>query len=142
MCYCFSRLFGCLIPESTESTVVIRPTGKTFVTGMASQYDEEFDDERLSKYISQREYTLMMEDINDSVDGMFPCLFCWLIGYILCPFTFGLSLLLPAQCVNDAEDNMKYLCTRYNRRLLNEKNIKMVFTKTWCTSWIELRLLK
>ena len=52
MCYCFSRLFGCLIPESTESTVVIRPTGKTFVTGMASQYDEEFDDERLSKYIS------------------------------------------------------------------------------------------
>ena len=49
---CLDWLFNMQIPESTDKVVVIRPSGKTFVTGLASCFDEEYDNERLTKFIS------------------------------------------------------------------------------------------
>ena len=61
MSFCLSKIFRCLIPESTDDVVIIRPIGRTYITGMASQYDEEYDSERLSKFIREPEYRYMME---------------------------------------------------------------------------------
>ena len=84
----------------------------------------------------------MMEKINDSLSSMFPCLFCWIIGYILCPFTFGLSLCIPFQCIKDAEETLRHRITRNNRNLLSNRGVSMVLIKRRCTSWIELKLNK
>ena len=45
--------------------------------------------------MSNLEFTDMMEKLNDSLSSQFPCNMCWILGYVLCPLTFGLSLLIP-----------------------------------------------
>ena len=53
MCDCLTNL---QIPDSTNNIVVVRPAAKTFITGLASAYEEEYDHERLSPYIGCNEY--------------------------------------------------------------------------------------
>ena len=62
---CFDWLFNMQIPASTKQRVIIRPSAKTFITGLASAYDEEFDYDNLSPYMSRLEFTQMMERMND-----------------------------------------------------------------------------
>ena len=54
-------IFNSQIPDSSNNIVVVRPIAKTFVTGLASAYDEEYDYSRLEKHIDRREYQKMME---------------------------------------------------------------------------------
>ena len=44
-------IFNSQIPNSSSNIVVVRPIAKTFVTGLASAYDEEYDSERLGQHI-------------------------------------------------------------------------------------------
>ena len=134
---CLDWLFNMQIPESTDKVVVIRPSGKTFVTGLASCFDEEYDNERLTKFISQHDYSFMMERLNDNLGSMFPCNFCWIIGYLLCPFTLGLSFWFPKSCVDDAEVSLRRTILRNNRKYTG---IKMELIKRRGTSWIEISL--
>ena len=53
MCDC---IFNLQIPQSSDNIVVVRPAGKTFVTGLATAYDEEFDYERLHEHMTEAEY--------------------------------------------------------------------------------------
>lgn len=53
---CFDWLFNMQIPESSEHIIVIRPNGKTFITGLAQSYSEEFDDEAFRGYLTRREF--------------------------------------------------------------------------------------
>ena len=124
---------------------MIRPTSKTFINGIAGTYEENLDDEdkaRLKDRLSLKEYTTMMEKLNDHVSSMFPCLFCWIIGYVLIPLTLGLSLCFPWHCIKDAEESLNHRVMRNNRSLLQERGITMVFVKRFSTSWIELRITK
>ena len=137
---CFDWLFNLQIPDSDDRTVIVRPTAKTFFNGLASSYDEDFDYERLSPYMTRKEYTDMMERLNDSLSNMFPCTLCWLIGYIFCLPTLGLSLLCPGLCIADAEEFLRNNITRQNKRWLEAKGIEMALVKRCGTSWIEFRL--
>ena len=82
----------------------------------------------------------MMEQINDILMNYFPCPLAWCFGYLCCPFTLGLSLLCPAVCVNDAEEELRTLVARWNRKKLADKNITLVFQKRCGTSWLEWHL--
>ena len=62
---CLDWLFNMQVPESGEDVVIIRPSGKTFVTGLASSYDEDFDAEMLKGRLTMHEFTEMMEKLND-----------------------------------------------------------------------------
>ena len=137
---CFDWLFNLQVPASTDRTLILGPTGKTFVTGLACSYDEEYDHDRLKGHLTMHEFTNMMERLNDQLSSQFPCLLCWSMGYICCPLTLGLSLMCPAQCVNDAEEFLEIRIRRQNRSFLNERGIEMVLRKQFGTSWIELRL--
>eukprot|EP00354_Favella_ehrenbergii_P007443 CAMPEP_0170469304 /NCGR_PEP_ID=MMETSP0123-20130129/12174_1 /TAXON_ID=182087 /ORGANISM="Favella ehrenbergii, Strain Fehren 1" /LENGTH=143 /DNA_ID=CAMNT_0010736119 /DNA_START=9 /DNA_END=440 /DNA_ORIENTATION=+ len=136
---CLDWLFNMQIPESTDSIVVIRPSAKTFVNGIASTYDEEYD-ARLKGRVSEFEFTDMIEKLNDQLSSMFPCNLCWVLGYVLCPFSLGLSLLIPYQCIKDAEESLLHRINRNNRKLLLSRGVEMVLVKRRGTSWIELRI--
>ena len=62
---CFDWLFNMQIPASTEHRVIVRPSAKTFITGLAAAYDEEFDKDLLGPYMTRLEFTQMMERMND-----------------------------------------------------------------------------
>ena len=64
---CFDWLFNFQIPESTDKVVVIRPAGKTFVTGLASSYDEDYDGDLLKGRLTMHQFTDMIEKINDNL---------------------------------------------------------------------------
>ena len=137
---CFDWLFNMQIPDSNNRTVIVKPTAKTFITGLASAYDEDFDYELLSPHMTRQEYSKMMEDFNDQLGNSFPCALCWFIGYFLCLPTIGLSMLCPGQCIGDAEKFLRLNITRNNKRWLNKRGIEMALVKKCSTSWIEIRL--
>ena len=62
---CLDWLFNMQIPASTSNRVIIRPAAKTFITGLASAYDEEFDFDFLSPHMTRLEFTQMIERMND-----------------------------------------------------------------------------
>ena len=80
--------------------------------------------------------------MNDKLGSAFPCDLCWVFGYIMSPFTFGLSLLCPAQCVNNAERYLRDAIWRTNQREFRNNGIEMALVKQCGTSWIEIRLPK
>ena len=53
---CLDWLFNMQIPESTDSVIILHPVSKTFITGLAACYDEEYDD-RLKGRISRLEFS-------------------------------------------------------------------------------------
>ena len=79
---------------------------------------EEYDAVVLGKYINKREYIDIMERINNTLENYFPCPLCWCFGYVMAIFTLGLSLCLPAICVNDAETNVRQFIAACNRKRL------------------------
>ena len=57
-------IFNYFIPESTEERIIIRPTGKTFASGLAYSYSADFPEE-LEGIIYEEDYYEMMLTIND-----------------------------------------------------------------------------
>ena len=84
--------------------MVVRPSGKTFVTGLAMSYSELYDREGFEGYLTEREFTNIMDTINDTLFNYFPCPMCLCIGYFCALPTLGLSFLMPNVCVRDAEE--------------------------------------
>ena len=99
---CLDWLFNMQIPESTEHVIVVRPTGKTFITGLAQSYSEDYDQKVFEDYLTKQEYTRIMESINDVLFNFFPCPMCLFCGYLLALPTLGLSFLMPNVCISDA----------------------------------------
>ncbi len=129
------------IPKSSNTIIVIRPSRSTFVTGLARQYCDKFPAE-LKGVLSQKDFEIIMEQINDTLFVYFPCTLCWGFGYLCCPFTLGLSLCCPAICVSDAQKHVKQVIARINRVKLQPLGIKMSLKKGCMTSWLEIALLR
>ena len=113
------------MPKSTNNRFIIKPDGKwlaapltviiapRFVTGISSRYYSDYD-ESLKCYIKEREYDQMLAAFNEVVGKMWPCPLSLALGYLFCPFTLGLSLLLPNICVADAEKALEAQIEYYN----------------------------
>lgn len=97
--------------------------GKTFVTGLASSFSEDYDSTILENHITKKEFKSIMVSINDLLNDFFPCPLCFCFGYFCCPCTLGLSFLLPNTCVKDAETELKALIKRINEKKLKSKKI-------------------
>jgi len=113
--------------------------GKTFVTGVACHYSEYYDSERLSGYLSRSEFQELVNSINEILFTFWPCSFCFLCGYCLCPCTLGLSLLFPSICVSDAKEQLTLEIKKQNRKFLKNKNLELSLVIHCSTSWLELR---
>jgi Golgin subfamily A member 7/ERF4 family. len=94
------------IPKSIPRKLIVIPPegnlnlynlifkGRAFVSGLSYSYKEYFPTE-IEPYVSFDEYQRIITDINETLMTYWPCLFSLCLGYICCPFTLGLSLLIP-----------------------------------------------
>ena len=53
---CFDWLFNYQVPESTATIIVQRPTGKTFINGLAQEYSDEYNEKAFDGYLTRREF--------------------------------------------------------------------------------------
>lgn len=78
------------------------PTGKMFVNGISSSYEEAYSSE-LEPVLSREEHYDIVNRLNTTLAAYWPCGLVYVTGYVLVPCTVGLSLLCPMMCVTDAE---------------------------------------
>ena len=129
------------IPRSTATMMVIRPAGKTFITGLARSYQSTYDEDRLGKHISEKDFQSMMTHLNNVVSTFWPCPCSIVFGYLFSPFTLGLSFLLPNLCMHDAREALLKAIYYQNNVILNKKGLELEYKSSWSTSWMELRVL-
>ena len=96
-------IFNLQIPRSTDTCIVLRPKGKTFITGVASSYWGHYDEKILGKYMNREEFEYLIGALNDTIAQYWPCSISIWIGYILSPITLGFSFMLPNLCIKDAK---------------------------------------
>jgi hypothetical protein len=87
----FNRLFLPKNPKPHQH--LIYPQGKTFVTGLASSFSSEGYDPGFftGRDLSEGTYRDLIDRVNTVLFTYWPCTFCQLLGYCLCPCTLGLS---------------------------------------------------
>uniref|UniRef100_K3WZX0 Golgin subfamily A member 7/ERF4 domain-containing protein n=1 Tax=Globisporangium ultimum (strain ATCC 200006 / CBS 805.95 / DAOM BR144) TaxID=431595 RepID=K3WZX0_GLOUD len=113
-----------------------------FVTGIASAYDDEFPVE-LSILIKREEFETAINQINNTLKDYWPCTFCICCGYFCCPCTLGVSLLCPNLCIKDAEQYVRALIGRLNKRLCFARaGVEWRLVRSCGRSWVCLRLLE
>jgi hypothetical protein len=81
-------IFNNYIPETAGRIIILRPTSKTFVNGLAATYDTSYHP-MLKDYISEREYSYAINKIVDDLFMMWPCCFCFTYGYLCSLCTLG-----------------------------------------------------
>ncbi len=81
------------VPNSSTRRVILGPTSKTFINGLAASYDKSFSP-YLKGYITENEYYYAMDRIECDLSSYWPCCFCFSYGYIFCLCTVGMYYLL------------------------------------------------
>lgn len=133
--------------------MVLRPTSRPFVTGIAFSYSnvwqgaqcpkllEPFQDQSYETLLSEEEFNILMKSVNDTIRCFWPCGIVLGIGYLLSPFTIGASFYMPNLCIHDAKKRLISVIARNNRLKLNERGLHLVYVEGAGTSWLELRRL-
>jgi hypothetical protein len=132
-------LFNTQIPKSTDKLIILRPTSKTFISGLASSYETDFP-EQLRGYISEREYSYTINRIIDELTMMWPCCFCFTYGYMMCLCTLGLSFLFPNCCIEEAKIKLLECISNMNNTVLNKRNLNMSYHQKCSTSWLQIEI--
>jgi hypothetical protein len=130
-------IFNKFIPLTDEQKIILRPTSKTFINGMAPSYDTTYPEE-LRDYISEREYSYMINKIIDELTMMWPCCFCFTFGYMFCLCTIGLSFLLPNCCISEAKIRLQDSIKEANESILKNKNLQLSYHQKCSTSWLQI----
>ncbi len=129
-------VFNLAIPKSTKEHVIIRPSGKTFITGIASSYSMTYPKEFLSGILSETDYQNVISDINESIMSFWPCCYCFSFGYGCALCTLGLSFIAPYICISDAKDYLLARVQHWNRTYLAQKGITLSIKFACSTSWV------
>jgi len=137
MCYLFAAR---LVPDSTPTCVVLKPKGPFFLNGFSKKYSSRYESS-LGELISQQEFIGIIDDLNEKIESHWPCLCSMIFGYIMAIFTFGLSLLIPWICINEAEGQATRFIEHINKDVLIYRLLRLRLVKKWCVSWIEVRKL-
>lgn len=64
------------IPKTAPDTYIIRPLTRTWVTGLAEVYEEVYDEELLKNYINKKEFSSLVQRINNVLYNEYPCPGC------------------------------------------------------------------
>ena len=134
-------VFNNFVPSSTETTVIVNPTGRTFVTGLSFSYDNSYPPQ-LKSYIDEKSYTNTINDINNIIANYWPCFCARLIGYWCCPCSLGLSFCLPELCIGDAEEALQRMFDHINQTTFHTTGLKIRLVKKCSTSWLEIKIIK
>ena len=82
-----------------------------------------------------------MKIVNTTLHTYWPCNCVIWFGYLLAPFTLGLSFLLPNLCVSDGKSGLISAIERQNRIKLREKGLVLTYVQGWSMSWLELSVI-
>ncbi|KAG7380842.1 hypothetical protein PHYPSEUDO_006735 [Phytophthora pseudosyringae] len=124
--------------EREYGEVRLHPTRARFVTGVARAYEDDFPPE-LSHLVKETDFDVAINQINNTMQDYWPCFFCMCWGYGCCPCTLGLSLLCPNFCIRDAEQYVRALITRINKRLCFEQaGVEWQLVRSYGSSWIQI----
>ena len=77
--------------------------GRCFISGIASSYELHYNEEFLGNYIKKGEFEYIMKDLNAEIFKYWPCTWTIWLGYLLAPFTLGVSFFIPNLCIKDAK---------------------------------------
>ena len=135
-------LFELQIPRSSHNVLVIGPLGKTFITGVSSVYRaDQYDAQILGRNMSEDEFKTLMKEMNGTLNRYWPCNSCIWFGYLLSPFSLGLSFLIPNMCISDAKLGLIAAIERQNRLKLREKGLRLLYKQGFSMSWLELEVV-
>ena len=95
----------------------------------------------LGNFIKAAEYDYVMRMMNETLHRYWPCVYTIWLGYLLAPFTLGLSLLLPNLCIADAKKGLITAVTRQNRIKLSDRGLKLSYRQGCMTSWLEMEII-
>ncbi len=102
-------------------------------------YNPTFEPEnKVVNHLSKDEFFYLVNNINDTLRAYWPCNATIWIGYLLAPFTLGLSFLLPNLCISDAKIGLIKVIERQNRIKLHDRCLNLSYVQGWSTSWLEL----
>jgi hypothetical protein len=102
-------------------------------------YNPTYDqDNKVASQLTKDEFFYLVNNINDTLRAYWPCTATILIGYLLAPFTFGLSFLLPNLCISDAKTALIKVIERQNRIKLHDRCLHLSYVQGFSTAWLEL----
>ena len=76
---------------------------------------------KVANQLTHDEFFYLMNNINDTLRAYWPCSLTIWLGYLLAPFTFGFSFMLPNLCISDAKTGLIKAIDRQNRIKLHDK---------------------
>lgn len=82
-----------------------------------------------------------MQDMNRTLKTYWPCSFCIWVGYLLSPFSFGLSFMLPNLCISEAKLGLIAAIERQNRIKLRPRGLHLEYKAGYSMSWLELSVV-
>lgn len=120
-------------------TVRIPPAGQRHFTGIASRYSNEYP-AKLTHVVSPSEFVDIVDRLNETIADYWPCSPCYYFGYLCCPCTFGLSVLIPNYCASYSE----LYATAFLRNVslkarFFDRKITFTLVKSFCSSFIEIK---
>ena len=121
-------------PQKSLTRVFSVATGKMFVNGLSSSYEESYSSE-LQSVLSREEHMDIISRLNMTLSTYWPCGFVYATGYIFAPCTLGLSLLCPMMCVSEAETHATKLLDNLSLKAKYfERNVSFGIEKGCMTS--------
>lgn len=109
---------------------------------MASAYrEDQYDEKILGTHMTEKEFRVLMQDMNRTLVTYWPCQFCVWFGYLMAPFTFGLSFFFPNLCIRDAKVGLIAAIERQNRIKLKDKGLQLSYIQGISMSWLELSII-
>ena len=130
-------IFNKFIPKSSNKKIILRPTSKTFISGIAQSYDTTFPNE-LSNIISEKEYSYAINKVIEDAIIWWPCCFCLTYGYAFSICTLGLSFCFPMCCVSEAKAQLQSSIIWVNENILHKYNLNLSYKQKCSTSWLEI----
>lgn len=134
-------LFNRQIPLSTFDSIIFKPKGKTFISGIAFSYDFFYDKNFIGDLMADSQFNYLTNALNDELYSYWPCTLCFCFGYLFSPCTLGLSFLCPNMCITSAKENFIKKLEYFNSKYFNPKMINITYHQKCSTSWLKLERL-
>ena len=138
-------IFNKGIPISIPSKIIIPPTGKTWINGLAFNYSKTYQRKYLEGYMTEYEYDRFIKKINFVTENYWPCCFCFYFGYLLAPCTLGmflcdvgLSFCCPFICIRECKQFLDEAIKKLNDKMLRPRKLRAVIEYGCSTSWIAI----
>ena len=116
--------------------VRVPAVGKRFVNGLASAYSSVYPKE-LANVMTEDDFKDFIDRLNHTIISHWPCDICYVCGFALAPLSCGLSLLAPAQCVQDVKVHADNFLEQYSYKAsFYERDIVFTLEVQWFNSFI------